>query len=113
MYSGSMIANVFCQNRRGRMITVQYLMLITPFTQNPACCSFPQLTTLFSWYAALLILWIRRPWYDTSWGENDSMSLNEEEEEDEEEEVRLFVVVVVVVVCERNRDILPMERDSR
>lgn len=45
----------------------------------------PQLATLFSWYAALLILWIRRPWYDTAWGENDSMSLNEA---DEEEEVR-------------------------
>ncbi|CAM9695876.1 unnamed protein product [Ascophyllum nodosum] len=25
-----------------------------------------ELATLFSWYAALLILWIRRPWYDTT-----------------------------------------------
>lgn len=32
-----------------------------------------QLATLFSWYAALLILWIRRPWYDMSWGDNDSL----------------------------------------
>lgn len=48
-----------------------------------------QLATLFSWYAALLILWIRRPWYDTAWGENDGMSLNEA---DEEEEVRFIPV---------------------
>ncbi|CAM9675619.1 unnamed protein product [Ectocarpus fasciculatus] len=52
-----------------------------------------ELATLFSWYAALLILWIRRPWYDTAWGENDSMSLNEADEEeagigeDDDEEV--------------------------
>ncbi|CAM9740715.1 unnamed protein product, partial [Scytosiphon promiscuus] len=45
-----------------------------------------ELATLFSWYSALLILWIRRPWYDTAWGENDmdNMSLNEADEEGEE-----------------------------
>ena len=39
-----------------------------------------QLATLFSWYAALLILWVRRPWYDTAWGENDSLNEGDEEE---------------------------------
>lgn len=39
-----------------------------------------QLATLFSWYSALLILWVRRPWYDTAWGENDSLDEGDEEE---------------------------------
>ncbi len=63
----------------------------------------PQLATLFSWYSALLILWIRRPWYDsinintntTAWGENDSMSLNEADED----EVRPFFFSLVCVFC--------------
>lgn len=52
---------------------------------------FPQLATLFSWYAALLILWVRRPWYDTAWGE-DSIILDEA---DDEEEVRVVSPVML------------------
>lgn len=51
-----------------------------------------QLATLFSWYAALLILWVRRPWYDTAWGENDNLN------EADEEEVRILGQITTEII---------------
>lgn len=48
-----------------------YLVFLLPYL---SCVAWDvQLATLFCWYSALLILWVRRPWYDTAWGDNESL----------------------------------------